>query len=121
MLVRTICQSVVNLFVLFSESLQVKDFKCSVGWLNRFKARHRVFFRKILGEEKVVNVADVQSWKDTVLKSIPEHYRPQNIYNADECALLYRMMPSRSLVKKGDSSTGVKQSKERLTIWLVAA
>ena len=100
----------------FSESLQVTDFKCSVGWLNRFKARHGIFFRKISGEEKAVNVADVQSWKDTVLKSILERYRPQNIYNADESASFYRMMPSRSLIEKGDSCTGVKQSKERLTI-----
>ena len=28
----------------FSEHLQVNGFKCSVGWLNRFKARHGFFF-----------------------------------------------------------------------------
>ena len=49
-----------------AERLDVDDFICSVGWLNRFKARHRILFRKLSGEEKVVNDVALSTWKETV-------------------------------------------------------
>ena len=99
-----------------AEKLDVEDFKCSVGWLNRFKARHGILFRKISGEEKVVNAVALSTWKETVLRDILQRFNPIDIYNADETALFYRMLPTKSFVEKGDSCKGTKQSKERLTV-----
>ena len=87
-----------------------------MGWLNRFKARHGILFRKISGKEKVVNDVALSSWKETVLRDTLQRLNPSDTYNADETALVYRMLPTQSFVEKGDSCKGTKQSKERLTV-----
>jgi hypothetical protein len=40
------------------------------------------------------------------------------VFNADETALFYRILPNRSFVVKGQECRGGKQSKERLTLLL---
>lgn len=99
-----------------AERLDVEDFKCSVGWLNRFKARHGIMFRKISGEEREVNDAVLSLWKEKIASDILEKYSPSDIFNADETALFYRMLPTKSFVEKGDTCKGTKQSKERLSV-----
>ena len=99
-----------------ADRLEIENFRGSVGWLNRFKVRHGLLFRQISGEEKTVNEVDVLSWKETVLKDILHRFHPADIYNADETALFYRMLPTKSFVERGDVCTGIKQSKERLTL-----
>jgi hypothetical protein len=42
----------------------------------------------------------------------------KNIYNVDETGLLFRALPTKSLVVKGENCTGGKMSKERLTVLL---
>ena len=43
-------------------------------------------------------------------------YSIEDIYNADEIALFYKLMPDKSLVLKGESCHGGKLSKERVTV-----
>ena len=54
----------------------------------------------------------------TRLKEICKTYSLKNIFNCDESGLFYRMLFSRSLVQKGESCSGGKMSKERLTFLL---
>ena len=35
-----------------ADRLEIENFRCSVGWLNHYKARHGLLFRQISGEEK---------------------------------------------------------------------
>ena len=39
----------------FADSLEIKDFKQSTGWLDKFKERHSISFKKVCGESKSVN------------------------------------------------------------------
>ena len=39
------------------------DFSCSTGWLERFKTRHNIAFRTIIGEEASVREEMVLDWK----------------------------------------------------------
>ena len=41
---------------------------------------------------------------------------PNDIFNADESGLFFKLLPEKSLVLKGDSCHGGKRSKDRLTI-----
>ena len=84
----------------FSLRIPDTDFNCSVGWLERFKARHGITFKKISGEANSVSgddesVLDWQNCPSLLIKA----YSQQDIFNADKTAIFYRAMPDRTLKK----------------------
>ena len=97
------------------------QFKASSGWLERFKERHGISFKKVCGEEKSVDVSSnqMEEWQRT-LSVILKEYKPDDIYNADETGLFYRLLPDRTLEFKNVDCHGGKQSKERITALVCA-
>ena len=47
-----------------AEDLGYSDWKCSAGWLDRFKKRHNIIFKKVCGESKAVNPKDCTSMEE---------------------------------------------------------
>lgn len=92
------------------------SFKASSGWLHRFKQRHGYQWRSIIGESKSVPQQAVADWKATTLTNILQEYSPDDVFNADETGLFWRMEPKKSFVLKGETCSGGKQSKERVTV-----
>jgi hypothetical protein len=45
-------------------------------------------------------------------------YEPRDVYNEDETGLFFNVLPDRTLVYKGESCDGRKNSKDRLTVLL---
>ena len=92
------------------------DFDCSSGWLERFKTHHNITFKKVCGESKSVaeNSDEINEWKNK-LANILKDFTPNQIYNADETGLFFRLMPDKTLEFKDVKCHGGKQSKERLT------
>jgi len=43
--------------------LGLSEFQCSAGWLERFKQRRSIVFRKVAGEEGSVSEEMVSEWK----------------------------------------------------------
>lgn len=74
----------------------------------------------MVGKERSVDKTVVSSWQDTVLVDILRCYLPEDILNADGTALFYRMLPSKSLVEKGESCRGSRQSNDRVTVLVCA-
>ena len=74
------------------------QFKILSGWLERFKERHGISFKKVCGEEKSVDLASdqMEEWHRT-LSVLLKEYQPDDIYNADETGLFFRLMPDRTL------------------------
>ncbi len=97
-----------------------EEFKCSNGWLTRFKERHDIVFRSICGEEQAVQEGDMAPWLEQRLPEVMMDYAPADIYNADETGLFWRLLPDKTLAVKGERCSGGKKSKERITV-LVAA
>lgn len=107
----------------FATSLGIAEnaFECSSGWLERFKGRHNIAFKKICGESKSVqeNSDEMNEWKNK-LSNLLNDYSPDQIYNADETGLFFRLLPDKTLEFKDVKCSGGKQSKERLTALVCA-
>lgn len=92
-------------------------FNASNGWFANFKKRHGIRMLKICGE-KLSNKAILV---DPFIKKFQEKVeelglKPDQIYNADETGLFFKVMPNKTLVSfKETTAPGRKVSKERLT------
>lgn len=104
----------------FGKRFNKIDFQCSSSWINRFRQRHNIVFGKISGESSSVPVGVSENWLEHVWPNLRKNYSDCDIYNADETGLFYRLTPSQTLRFKGETCSGGKLSKERLTI-LVAS
>ncbi|KAE9522579.1 hypothetical protein AGLY_017001 [Aphis glycines] len=96
--------------------LNLTEFSGSTGWLDRFRSRHSFVYQQISGEAESVNNDDIASWKNNVLPSLLRDYAPDDVYNADEFGLFFKLMPDKSFVFKNETCHGGKLSKERLTV-----
>ena len=97
------------------------EFKCSNGWLDRFKDRHGISFKRICGEENYVDTGSEQmaEWHRTLIM-ILKKYDPKNVYNTDETGVFFRCLPDKTLEFKDLDCHGGKQKKERITAMVCA-
>jgi len=93
----------------FAKQLQHDQFQCSVGWLDRFKARYNIVFRDASGDAAAVNsdVCDAKRLPDLLSANAPRQ--------TDETGSFCRLLPHKTMSFKGDSCHGGKQSKEPIT------
>ena len=87
--------------------------KFSNGWFQGFKKRHNIGMVKCYGDSKRV---DLSEYKDAVdlIKAEIKKYHPNDIYNLDESALFYQLIPSKSFGTQNFKGFG--QIKKRVTI-----
>ena len=103
-----------------AEHMGLPSFSGSTGWLDRFKSRHGIVFKNVCGESASVSTTSTDEWKESNLKKILEDYSPSDIFNADETGLFYRCLPSRTPATKGETCSGDKIPKERITLMVAA-
>lgn len=96
-----------------------EDQPISTGWLDRFKARHGIVFKVVSGEAASASNIDTSDWEKQ-LDVILHDYEPRDIYNADETGLFYKCLPNRSLAFQGETCTGQKVPKNRISILCAA-
>ena len=96
----------------FACCLGVPDgqFKCSSGWLERFKQRHGISFKCVCGKKKSVDINsnEMEAWQRT-LSMLLKEYKHEDVYNADETAIFYRLLPDKTLELKNVNCHGGKQ------------
>lgn len=103
----------------FAKSLGRDNFRASNGWLEKFKQRNDIVFRKVCGESASVDDNVCKDWKEE-LKTFLKDYEPKNIFNADETALYYQCLPDKTLTFKNEKCHGGKNSKVRATLLLAS-
>lgn len=91
------------------------NFQASEGWLSAFLKRHKIKFVALCGEAAEVPEGVVDDFKAR-LPLLLQGYKPEDIYNCDESGLYFRGIPTKSFIKSGDSCSGVKVLKERITV-----
>ncbi|GJQ76772.1 hypothetical protein Trydic_g15612 [Trypoxylus dichotomus] len=104
----------------FGRLLGDSEFKCSDGWLHRFKLRHGISFGKINGEAKIFNLQDTEKWLTNMWPRLREGYKDEDIFNADETGFFYKLLPDMALKYKHEKCIGGKLAKERLTVLVCA-
>lgn len=93
------------------------EFRGSSGWITNFKKRHGIRVLKITGE-KLSNVPEsvppfLLKFENKVRE---KDLKPEQIYNADESGLFWKLLPAKTMVHfKERSAPGRKTSKQRIT------
>uniref|UniRef100_G3MM83 HTH CENPB-type domain-containing protein n=1 Tax=Amblyomma maculatum TaxID=34609 RepID=G3MM83_AMBMU len=105
----------------FAFLLGRENFEPGGGWIQRFKDRHGIVYRNVVGEAASLDVSAKDEWLATKLPELLERYEQKDIFNGDETALFYEMLPSRTHALKGDPCSGGKHSKVRVTVFLCAS
>lgn len=103
----------------FALSLGIPNFSASNGWLEGFKKRHDLVFKKICGESNSVDLTSCRQWVED-LPNLLADYSADDIFNADETALFFKCLPDKTFTFKNMQCTGAKISKERVTLLLCA-
>jgi Tc5 transposase DNA-binding domain len=93
------------------------DFQASAGWLQKFKKRFGIRQLTVCGESLSSDLDAVVPFIEKLRKIIQErNLTPDQVYNADESGLFWRVLPSKTLAHSGEkSASGMKISKERIT------
>ncbi len=111
-------EKALQLFAMLYPDLNVDSFKASSGWLHKFSLRHGIKSKALHGESLSADlscIGDFQSELHSKIES--EGYTLNQIFNADETGLWWRLMPSKSLVHSGEKrGANFKKAKERVTL-----
>ena len=86
--------------------------KFSKGWLERFKKRHSLRFRRVHGEAQSADTDAIRDEMPRILE-IVNSFAEKDVWNADEFGLFFRQPPSWTLASGAVS--GCKKEKNRLT------
>lgn len=89
---------------------------CSNGWISRWKERHNIAYRAISGESAFVDRGACDEWKQQTLIPILQQYKAEDVFNADETGLYWRLLPDKTHAVAGETCSGGKNSKERVTV-----
>jgi hypothetical protein len=92
----------------------------SNGWLGRWKIRHGIRQINLEGEAASNDVEAAGEFPKHLKKCIEDGgYNDEQIYNCDETALYYRLLPNKTLdIKKQGNKSGLKTNKDRITLLL---
>jgi len=74
--------------------------------MDLWKSRHGILFKVISGKTRSLNNEGVSDWKEDRLRDILRKYRAEDIYNVDESALFWKILPDQTLAFKKEKIRG---------------
>nr|XP_037290279.1 tigger transposable element-derived protein 6-like [Rhipicephalus microplus] len=96
------------------------NFTGGTGWQQRFKNRYGIVGKTLLGESGATSTKNsIEKWLSDEWPEICNSFSPSQIFNADETALFWQILPSK-MDFKGSKRHGGKMSKVRISTLLAA-
>ena len=104
----------------------MKKFKASNGWLEKFKFRHNITNVAMVGEKGSCDYEAAEEYVRDLRRHLIEcGYLPQQVMemliNIDECGLQWKSLPKRTYALRGKPIKAKKLLKDRVTILVGAA
>ena len=98
---------------IIGDDLKIPGFSYSEGWITNFQMRWVIKFQKMSGE---AGSAEMMNCEEELLqiRLVIKEYPPHKVYNFDESALFYQMMPG-----KWNTATRVKGIKRFKNVLLL--
>nr|XP_050031725.1 tigger transposable element-derived protein 6-like [Dermacentor andersoni] len=97
-----------------------ESFTGGTGSQQRFKSRYSIVGNTLSGESEATSTSHIEKWLSEEWPTIPDSFSPSQIFNADERALFWQMLPNKSLHLKSTACHGGKNRKVRVSILLAA-
>ena len=95
-----------------ASNLKISEFKASnVGWK---AGRTSIVFRSCPGEQYSADIIAINKCRSNEIEEIFSEYSPENVYNADESGIYYKMLPQKIFCLKTEVVRGQKIKKDRL-------
>ena len=91
------------------------------NWIDRWKKRHRISSKLIVGESASADQEGANIWLETQLDLIRREFDNKYIFYADETFLFWQMSPEKTLAFRGENCKGSKHAKDRLTVLAAAS
>lgn len=93
-----------------------KDFNTSNGWLQKFRRRHGMRYLKICGEILSSDTSAISTFIHEFRGKMEKmQLTKEQVYNADESGLYYRLLPDRTYVAASEKTApGRKIEKQRI-------
>ena len=88
-----------------------REFTLSSSWIQRWKKRHDISWKKEEGERQDADYKSAEDWITFVLPDLLGQFNALDIFNADETALYYCGFPDRGYGMKNDKLCGGKKRK----------
>lgn len=103
--------------IFYRKIMNKDDFQASVGWLDKFKKRFGIRILSLTGEKLSCDVEAVAPFVEKFKQTVEEmDLGPDQIYNADESGLFWRLLPKKTFVHRAEASApGRKLAKDRIT------
>ncbi|XP_053949472.1 jerky protein homolog-like [Anastrepha ludens] len=106
--------------VAFDFDKKESEFNASDGWLTKFKRRFGMRFLKVCGEILSSDTTSITPFINSLRAKMNEmNVTNQQLYNADESGLFYRLLPDKTYVAACEKTApGRKIQKQRITFML---
>ncbi|XP_050339622.1 tigger transposable element-derived protein 4-like [Bactrocera neohumeralis] len=104
----------------FAKRFGDDHFMASTGWLDKWKQRYAVGYKRACGESNDVSEVNCEKWKKDVLPNLLKKYCGRDVFNANESGLFFKCLPDETLTFKNQKCYGGKNSKQQVTLMLAA-
>ena len=104
----------------FGKEFGHPDWQGYGSFIHLWTKRYGIVNKAICGSKESAAPNDkLETWKETVLLPTLARYSPNYIYNGDETALFYKLLPHRTYCFDGDKPVGSAKWKDRLTLLII--
>lgn len=98
----------------------IECFTASNGWIQRLEERNNIHRYYSYGEEKSVNIAQVEPKMKAIIQRI-KSIEKSCILNLDETCFYYQNISHTSIQRKSDERHMIKDSKKRVTVTVISS